>query len=394
MDMKRLSFKLVFLLCLFLTFVPVLPAWGVSEDECRSRQNSNVQDGVRCWEELVAQTSRQAQTLEAEVNKYNGRIAYAQAKITQLITQLETLEGEIAGLSKKIDSLDYSLDEISGLLLARIRETYRQRQGGSLAYLFSSQTFSELVSRYEYLRAVQNHDRQLLIELERARLDYDHQKTAKEDKQLEVEAVKADLEGERQVYTRQKVEKEHLLSVTRNDEQNYQRLLAAAKAERAAIEQAILAGLEGLEDGTPVAAGETIALMGNTGAPCCSTGTHLHFEVRVHGVPQNPANYLQPTEIIWDNAPDGQVGFSGSWPWPVTTPRITQLFGDTYWSRLGWYSGGIHTGIDVVSENRAITAPREGTLYKGQSSCGAGCPIKFVAIDHGDGLISWYWHVQ
>jgi murein DD-endopeptidase MepM/ murein hydrolase activator NlpD len=47
-----------------------------------------------------------------------------------------------------------------------------------------------------------------------------------------------------------------------------------------------------VRDGDLVLRGQRVAAVGSTGR---STGPHLHFEVRLNGVPQNPARFLQTT---------------------------------------------------------------------------------------------------
>jgi murein DD-endopeptidase MepM/ murein hydrolase activator NlpD len=47
-----------------------------------------------------------------------------------------------------------------------------------------------------------------------------------------------------------------------------------------------------VKEGDLVMRGQRVAEVGSTGR---STGPHLHFEVRLNGVPQNPARFLEPT---------------------------------------------------------------------------------------------------
>ncbi|KXK11808.1 MAG: putative peptidase [Microgenomates bacterium OLB23] len=165
-----------------------------------------------------------------------------------------------------------------------------------------------------------------------------------------------------------------MLDQTKSDEKKFQQLLSQALAEFQAINKAVETGQKVGE----VKKGDPIALVGNTGYPNCSTGPHLHFEVRRDGQ--------------WID-PGGFVG--SSWMWPLSDPIvITQGYGVTPWSWRYSYSGGIHTGYDMVSNSSdVIRAVADGTLYSSSQNCN-GPIIKIKYIDHGSGLMSFYLHVQ
>jgi len=240
-------------------------------------------------------------------------------------------------------------------------------------------------------------DKKLLDQMEETKNVYDKQKGLLGDKkdQIEmlkqqVEQTKANLESYNTQLDKKKIEKKKLLEETQNNEEKYQELLRQARAELEAI-QGIVAGIN-FSNGSKIKKGDVIAYMGNSGAPYCSTGSHLHFEVRKNGAVVNAEKYLKPKSVYTYHYSTGttKIG-SGDWDWPMDSPQITQRYGKTPWS---WrYPGGSHTGIDMVDDNIKITAPADGVYIRSVQSC-YGVGLNYAAIDHGDGVVSYYLHIR
>lgn len=400
--LKKIFLALVCIALLFF-LIPNHSILSVTEEECKQKQNENIDEGIACWQSLLGEVGERKITLRSEIDKFNTSIALTIAKITQTVAQINELEKEIANLSTKIGRLDISLDQLSEILVKRIAETYKKGRIDSLALLLSSNNFSDFVGRYKYLRVIQLHDRKLMIQMETVRTNYADQRTVKEEKQQELEAAKNKLESQKVVLAQQKADKERLLEITRNDEKRFQALLAQARAELIAI-KGILAGQGKEVEVGPVSEGQKIATMWQ-GKSCNSSGTHLHFMVSQNGNTHSPFNYLNGSVSYtncsgsgyWPNCNNDGDSFnpSGSWNWPLNSPIIfTQGYGYTWAVQHTWVSiiYQFHNGIDIVSDSLDVKAVKAGKLYQGVYE--GGCNLSYVRVDHDDSdLDTLYLHV-
>ena len=362
---------IIFVTLFVLLFTLISP---VKAQDCSGDVNTR----ISCYESNITKLKDSGKTLSNQILQFDSSMKLTELKIAQTEEQIGLLVG-------RIDQLEGSLESLSLAFSGRAVETYKMaRVGDPFLLLLSADNLTEVFTRFSYLKKIQDGDITLLQRLQNAQDTYKTEKTDQEELQNKLEVQKAQLNT-------QKLAKKALLDQTKNDEKKYQTLLSQAQAEKAAIEKALVSGTKV----GPVKAGDAIALVGNSGYPSCSTGKHLHFEVRKNNTWTDPAPYLQ-NKTIQDEEKGGSASVgSGNWQWPLSDPiRMTQHYGHTPWSWRYAYSGGIHTGFDLNSSSSdIIRAPADGNLFKSSEKCGSST-INIVYIEHVDNVLSFYLHVQ
>jgi hypothetical protein len=161
----------------------------------------------------------------------DNQIKLTEYRIDATQQQITDLTLDIDSATKRIDNLEGSLNNVTKTLLNRIVATYQLGGAGTMEILLASSDVDDLVSRANYLRLVQAHDKQLLYDTQQARSDYQNQKLIFEDKKKKIETLKAQLEDYNKQLDIDKETKQKLLAVTKNDEARYQKLLAEARAQ-------------------------------------------------------------------------------------------------------------------------------------------------------------------
>src|SRR3972149_1988256 len=224
--MKIGKFKLVILaLALFGAFLFGKTALAQESTEQKLQRLSQE---IGQYEKEIVRLQSQANTLNNQIAQYDAQIKLTTLKITQV-------EEKIVLLGGRIDQLEVSLTALTNAFTNRAKETYvMARMGDPVLLLVSAQDLSGAVSRFHYLKRIQEADRDLLFRLQTTQSSYVEEKDDQETLKLELEAQKTNLAN-------QKAAKDNLLKLTKNDEKRYQSLLAAARSELEAI-QAIIAG--------------------------------------------------------------------------------------------------------------------------------------------------------
>jgi len=362
---------------------------------------------IQEYERILDVLNTTDKSLKTDLARIDNQMLLTQTKIAQAKTDIKRKEEELVLIGQDISTLQIKISRLADAVERqqetfdnRLQAQYKRSTINPIFELFlSSRSFSEAISEIKYLKIAELNDQRLIIQMNNSREDYKDQTALLEQKKSDALTVKAQIEAEQQRLTNlendlvaESEQKKQLLIDTQNDEAKYQQLLAQAKAEQAAISQ-IFAGAD-FTNAKDVKAGDVIAVMGNTGAPSCSTGAHLHFEVHKDGVLQNAEDYLKNETLPFTDSPDSStvnIG-NGDWDWPMKSPIVTQRFGKTPHSY--WYSGGVHTGIDMISnESYLIYTPTDGKMIKKSGTCGSST-YNYVLIRHSDGVESLYLHVQ
>lgn len=213
----------------------------VRADDCPS----DLSERIACLEKKISATKNQEKTLSSEINLLDEKISLTRSQINLTQQQLGRLTDDISSVSGKIGFIEDSLATTANVLANRIVKTYIAGRTDPMVYLLTAADFSDFWQRLEYLRLVQKHDRQLLLQMAATRKNYHDQKDLLEDKKKQIEKLSAQLKAYKITLDKQNREKQQLLTVTQGNEVMYTNLLAQAKAQLAAF-QGFVSGQGGL----------------------------------------------------------------------------------------------------------------------------------------------------
>ncbi len=330
-------------------------------------------------------SAEQIQLLQTQISTRNVEIRKLEAEIAEYQTQIKSTQGQSQTLQKRISEIDLTIkklqsesklaqlaiqksqgriatyvnqiDEVSDKVTAHTRALTnlivalsRNNEAGSLEMMLSEQSLaSAWDSKYNNIR-LQNSIEGTISELRQDREQLASLKGAEEKEKQTLEGKRLDLLEKQDLNSDQKAERQKILTQTKNQEREYQKILADKVALRDAFEREMRA-----------------------------YETQLKIAIDPSSVPQSGSQVLS---------------------YPLANPIITQQFGDTEFSRQNAlvYSGKGHNGIDFGTPvGTAILSAAEGTVIATGNTdtvCPGASYGKWVMIEHPMGLSTLYAHLS
>lgn len=332
------------------------------------------QADIDALKEQKAEIESNKEEIQAEIDRLQSEQATVLERKAALDEQNELARQEIELINEQIDIYDkiitqkgVELDEAINEERAQM-ERYRVRMrameeegtASYLAVLFNATSFTDLLSRIDFVREIMEYDSELEDSCIEAREHVEEVKADYEAVQVEQEATKAELLDRKDELERQiEAAYEMIAAIEADIESNQEEYLANERAEQeldgeindliAKLEEQRKAAEEAAK-----AAAEAAAAVNGTG------GT---------------------------TTPSTQVA-SGMFIWPTTSYTVTSPWG--YRTHPIFGTQKFHSGIDIgAGSGQPIYAAASGTVVTASPSDSYG---NYVMIDHGNGYYTLYAH--
>lgn len=322
----------------FLAGILLAPAYGEEysrqKEQKMLRELKAIRTQKRNMEKRKQETKVEANKLTVAIDEVKNKIDRLNDKIYVQKKQLAQVRHEVAVTEEELVQTTQDLREQVEMFNSRVQDIY---ENGSVSYLevvLDSESFTDFLDRFEYMKAIVEQDSKLVEEIEA--------------KQEEIRRKKAELEAKRARIEDLKASTEEAKAESEEQKEEHARLLAKAKEDLERYEEEI----DKLEEAESRKMAEIIRL-----------------------------RQLQETK------PKG----SGAMKWPVPGyGRISSPYGWRTHPILGVKK--FHRGIDIPAPTGvpAVAAQNGQVIFSGWMN-GYG---NVIVLDHGGGVSTLYAHLS
>ncbi len=246
----------IFVLCITASAVmfasaPYAFAETAEEQRARLQQElTNIEADIQAKRGVLEEKQRERTSLERDVAILDNKISQAQLSIKKSDVSIRQLQGEISDKVKSIDVLNDKVDRAHASLAQLVRRTH-QVDETTLVELLLGGSMSEMLDDIDDFTAIQRELDVAFDEIARIKDDLSARKRTLEERESETTTLRKIQVLEKRSVESNKSEKAKILTATKGEEKEYQKIIAEREKSAAEIRTALF----GLRDSAAIPLG-------------------------------------------------------------------------------------------------------------------------------------------
>ena len=335
----------------------------------------------------LAQVTAQYDHVKELLGQVRDQVAQITAQLADLRTRIAALDAQLTQIAADINRQSNELRAREALLQDHLRAAYEQSQTSLLEILISADSLDDASTQVSWMLDMSEQDSELADEIRDLRAQLQTKQDTLRDGRAELADARTAAEDQQALLKERQQQLDEM-------SQQLAKLQAAADQKRREQEAALNAALQAKGSvEAQIAANEKAAREAD------ALVTRLQAEAAARAKAIEDAKRRAAAEEARRSAhpPVSVRGFR----WPEAAPHITQEFGPTSfvlepsYTYQGTYYPHFHTGLDMASGcNAPIVAAATGVVARSGQPSWPFDSAYGVIIDNGNGVMTWYWHMQ
>lgn len=296
---------------------------------------------IKAYQSIIDLKNRQGATLDDQIKSLEAQASKIELEINQNKQKAESLKGDISTLNQRVQEKTTLVDQQKKLLSELMRDYYSQYSSDISPFLLTADESVSYFNQSSWNSDISERVGQLLGSIKDLREGLVREQTALESKKKQAETLQTQLAERSDYLESTKNNKANLLNKTVAEVDKYDNLVDDLQKQRDDIE--------------------------------------------------NEIGDIEAGKI--DTLSDLPSYKHGLLDYPVKNPRLSQGYGKTSFSGKA-YASGKHNGLDFADKTgTTIMAAAKGRVV-GTGDLGRYAYGRWVAIDHGNGIVTLYGHLS
>jgi septal ring factor EnvC (AmiA/AmiB activator) len=352
----------------FLALVCVSSAWCADA----KKQLQGIKKEIREKKQLISKTVEEENRVTGELARIDKRLKEKEAGLVALKQDLKLVEGGLEKTRNEISVAQREAEARKLLIQKRLVSVYKAGEAGNLRFLFSSESFPQMLENMRYMKSLLESDRKLVAAYEERIEKLKQLKRKMESDARRKETLRGAIELTKRQIEEEKSSKATFLVHVREEKTAYQASLRDLEANSRRL-QSIVARLEAESRRNDAARRRSIRVKPQNKA-----------QSRVNSREQNKGT----SSVVLPPMPsNGFASQKGRLSMPAQG-RIVASFGRHKHPEFNSFT--VSNGISISAPNGAdVRSVYDGKVIFSDYFKGYG---NMVIVDHGDGFFSLYAH--